>query len=83
MTLWVPDIHYGLLLILRDQKLLLEANWNFTHDALQEMGAQFHKAMFRNKSMWMKRMTFLKDLYFVSPKKYLVIWLTILGNTVI
>ena len=56
----MPDIHYQLLLILRDQKLLLEANWNFTHDALQEMGAQFHKAMFRNKSMWVKRMTFLK-----------------------
>ena len=50
MTLWVPDIHYGLLLILRDQKLLLEANLHFTHDALQEMGAHFHKAMFKNKS---------------------------------
>ena len=75
-SLWAPFNSKGSI-------LLLEANWNFTYDALQEMSAQFHKAVFRNKSMWVKRMIFLKDLFFVSPNKYLVIWLTMLGDTVI
>ena len=76
-SLWAPFNSKGSKIIVGS------TDWNFTHDALQEMGAQFHKVMFRNKSMWVKRMTFLKDLFFVSPNKYLLIWLTILGNTVI
>ena len=49
MTEKVYDSHHGLTLKLRDQRLQLRANLNFTHDALKEMRFEFQKATFWRK----------------------------------
>ena len=42
----VHDGYYGLILILKDPRLLLGANLNFTHDAVQDMRVECQKATF-------------------------------------
>ena len=46
MTEKVNDSHHGLILNLKDQRLQLKANLNFTHNGLQEIRFEFQKGTF-------------------------------------